>query len=50
MDGLGALGIGAHTPRETMSIPWMFIQTERAALTIQRLSKRPVPVRKDQAM
>ncbi|AHG89592.1 peptidase M20 [Gemmatirosa kalamazoonensis] len=48
MDGLGALGNGAHTPRETVSIPWLAIQTERAALLIQRLS-RQMPVRKETA-
>jgi glutamate carboxypeptidase len=47
MDGLGALGNGAHTPRETVSIPWLATQTERAALLIQRLSRRSAAVRKD---
>lgn len=47
MDGLGALGGGAHTPRETVNIPWLARQTERAALTIQRLSRMPAKVRKD---
>ncbi|MBV9879657.1 MAG: M20/M25/M40 family metallo-hydrolase [Gemmatirosa sp.] len=40
MDGLGALGSGAHTPKETVSLPWLTIQTERAALLIQRLSRQ----------
>jgi glutamate carboxypeptidase len=38
MDGLGALGGGAHSPRETVNIPWMAIQTERAAVLMQRLA------------
>jgi glutamate carboxypeptidase len=45
MDGLGALGSGAHSPRETVSIPWLFRQTERAAVTMYRLSREPAKKR-----
>lgn len=40
MDGLGALGGGAHSPAETVNLPWLAIQTERAAILIQRLAAR----------
>jgi glutamate carboxypeptidase len=45
MDGLGALGGGAHSPRETVNIPWLAIQTERAALLMQRLAARRAPAK-----
>ena len=43
MDGLGALGGGSHSPAETVNIPWLATQTERAAVLMQRLAaRRPV--------
>ena len=41
LDGLGAPGGGAHSPNERVSLPALTMQTERAALLIHRLSKRP---------
>ncbi|MEO7965924.1 MAG: M20/M25/M40 family metallo-hydrolase [Gemmatimonadaceae bacterium] len=41
LDGLGALGEGAHAPGEFVSLPGMHMQTERAALLLYRLGKRP---------
>jgi glutamate carboxypeptidase len=40
MDGLGALGGGSHSPAETVNIPWLATQTERAAVLMQRLAAR----------
>lgn len=41
LDGLGALGGGSHAPEEFISLPALHMQTERAALAIYRLGKRP---------
>jgi glutamate carboxypeptidase len=37
MDGLGALGRGAHTPREDVDLNSLVMQTERAAVLMERL-------------
>jgi glutamate carboxypeptidase len=37
MDGLGALGRGAHTPREEVDLNSLVMQTERAAVLMERL-------------
>jgi len=37
MDGLGALGRGAHTPREQVDLNSLIMQTERAAVMMYRL-------------
>jgi glutamate carboxypeptidase len=39
IDGLGALGSGSHSPRENTNLNAMMMQTERAALLLQRLGK-----------
>jgi glutamate carboxypeptidase len=39
MDGLGALGEGAHSPRENTNLNSMMMQTERAALLLNRLGQ-----------
>jgi glutamate carboxypeptidase len=36
--GLGALGTGAHSTKETLNIDSLSIQTQRAALLIYRLT------------
>jgi glutamate carboxypeptidase len=41
LDGLGALGGGAHTPDERVNLDALPMQTERAALLILRLGSRP---------
>ncbi len=41
LDGLGALGSGAHAPEEVVSLPALHMQTERAALMLLRLGKQP---------
>jgi glutamate carboxypeptidase len=38
VDGLGALGNGAHSPQETVHLPSLQMQTERAAVLMLRLS------------
>jgi len=40
VEGLGALGNGAHSPTESVSLPALTMQTERAALMLYRLSKQ----------
>ncbi|HVZ78611.1 MAG TPA: hypothetical protein VG818_11575, partial [Gemmatimonadaceae bacterium] len=45
MDGLGALGAGAHSPREQVNLAAMPMQTERAALMIHRLVQESAPAR-----
>lgn len=40
LDGLGALGSGAHTPEERVSLPTLEMQTARAALLLDRLGRR----------
>ena len=40
LDGLGAVGRGAHNPNEVVHIPLMWLQTERAALLLHRLGRR----------
>lgn len=39
IDGLGADGIGSHTPREEVNLNSLPMQTERAALLIYRLTR-----------
>ena len=39
VEGLGALGSGAHSPSESVSLPALLMQTERAALMMTRLSR-----------
>ena len=41
MEGLGALGSGAHTPDERVDLSALTMQTERAALLLERLAGRP---------
>lgn len=41
IDGLGALGGGSHTPEERVNLPSLIMQTERAALLMSRLARRP---------
>ncbi len=41
MDGLGALGRGAHTPREQVDLNSLTMQTERAAVLMERLLGEP---------
>lgn len=39
VEGLGALGSGSHSPSESVSLPALRMQTERAALLLTRLSR-----------
>ena len=39
IEGLGALGSGSHSPNESVNLPALHMQTERAALMLYRLSK-----------
>ncbi len=39
VEGLGALGLGSHSPNESVSLPALTMQTERAALMLYRLSR-----------
>ncbi len=39
VEGLGALGNGAHSPNESVSLPALLMQTERAAVMLHRLGK-----------
>ena len=39
LDGLGTSGDGSHTPEESVNLPSLRMQTERAALLIYRLSR-----------
>ena len=41
MDGLGALGAGAHTPRERVNLNSLVMQAERSAALIYRLLQAP---------
>jgi len=41
LEGLGALGTGAHAPEERVNLNALPMQTERAALTIERLGMKP---------
>ncbi|MDE3152911.1 MAG: M20/M25/M40 family metallo-hydrolase [Gemmatimonadota bacterium] len=41
IDGLGALGRGAHTPREEVDLNSLNMQTERAAVLMARLLEHP---------
>lgn len=41
LDGLGALGSGAHAPGERVNLNTLPMQTERAALLLLRLGTRP---------
>jgi glutamate carboxypeptidase len=38
IDGLGALGSGAHSPRESVHLPSLEMQTARAAVLMARLA------------
>lgn len=40
LDGLGAVGRGAHNPDESVHIPMLWMQTERAAVLLDRLGRR----------
>lgn len=40
LDGLGAVGRGAHNPDEVVHVPLLWLQTERAALLLHRLGRR----------
>lgn len=39
IEGLGALGSGSHSPNESVNLPALIMQTERAAVMLYRLSK-----------
>ncbi|HKA58699.1 MAG TPA: M20/M25/M40 family metallo-hydrolase [Gemmatimonadales bacterium] len=41
LDGLGALGSGSHGPNERVDLKTLTMQTERAALLLYRLGRRP---------
>lgn len=41
LDGLGALGSGSHSPGERVDLKTLTMQTERAALLLYRLGRRP---------
>jgi glutamate carboxypeptidase len=41
LEGLGALGTGAHSPAERVNLNALPMQTERAAITIERLGVKP---------
>jgi glutamate carboxypeptidase len=41
LDGLGALGGGSHGPNERVDLKTLTMQTERAALLLYRLGRRP---------
>ena len=41
LDGLGALGSGSHGPNERVNLKTLAMQTERAALLLYRLGRRP---------
>jgi glutamate carboxypeptidase len=40
LEGLGALGAGAHSPSESVNLPALNLQTERAAVMLHRLGKQ----------
>lgn len=40
IEGLGALGSGSHSPNESVNLPALTMQTERAAIMLYRLSKQ----------
>jgi len=39
IEGLGAMGSGSHSPNESVNLPALAMQTERAAVMLYRLSK-----------
>jgi glutamate carboxypeptidase len=39
VEGLGAMGAGSHSPNESVNLPALAMQTERAAVMLYRLSK-----------
>ena len=41
LDGLGALGSGSHAPGERVDLKSLRMQTERAAVLLYRLGRRP---------
>ncbi|MHB1312955.1 MAG: M20/M25/M40 family metallo-hydrolase [Gemmatimonadaceae bacterium] len=40
LEGLGAMGAGSHSPNETVNLPALNLQTERAAVMLYRLGKQ----------
>ncbi len=42
IEGLGALGSGSHSPDESVNLPTLAMQTERAAVMMYRISKEKV--------
>jgi glutamate carboxypeptidase len=42
IEGLGAMGGGSHSPSESVNLPALAMQTERAAVMMYRLSKEKV--------
>lgn len=49
LDGLGALGGGSHAPGEHVDLKTLAMQTERAALLLYRVGRRPAAQFKRQA-
>jgi len=41
LEGLGALGSGAHTPEERVNLNALTMQTQRAAVMLERIGARP---------
>jgi glutamate carboxypeptidase len=41
LEGLGALGSGAHTPAERVNLNALTMQTQRAAVMLLRIGARP---------
>ena len=51
IEGLGALGSGSHSPEESVMLPALTMQTERAALMLYRLSReKPESLRRTPRM
>ena len=40
LEGLGAMGAGSHSPNESVNLPALTLQTERAAVMLYRLGKQ----------
>ena len=49
LDGLGAMGGGSHAPGEHVDLTTLTMQTERAALLLFRVGRRPAAQFKRQA-
>ena len=45
IDGLGVDGAGSHSPNESVNLPSLLMQTERAAMVITRLTRERAPKR-----